>query len=103
MSFGRDTKSRRSVWCLCQRKLPCEIAVRTPPVQAESVPLRRPAKVEEASVIGSYNKIPLMNNKKRATSGLKCVVVEPLLLPEPLCKLKMNGVNLDKLWMAGFY
>ena len=32
---------------------------RTPHFQAECVPLLHPEKVEEASVIGSYNKIPI--------------------------------------------
>ena len=85
-----------------------------------SVPLQHSTKVEAASVVGSYKKIPLKYYKKGATPGWKYVVFEPLHLPEPLCKLKMRGVNLvtcgrllphfpshpswtDLMGMAGFF
>ena len=56
----------------------------TPHFQTESVPLQHLAKVEAASVIGSYKKILLKYYKKRATPGLKSVVLKSLPLSETL-------------------
>ena len=71
--------------------------------QAESVPLQHPAKVEAASVIGSYNNIPLKCYNKLAIPGLKYVAFEPLLRPKRFCNLKTSGVYLDNVWVVGFY
>ena len=71
------------------------IAATTPHFQAESVSLQHRTMVKAASVIGCYKKIPLKYYKKGATTPeCKYVVFEPLHLHEPLCKLKMRGVNL---------